>query len=309
MRDAVVLGSRGVLKPGPLLWVRALLWAVLLYAVVFFLPSFFQVAGLLFSSGMDPQAYADNPLSLFDRVAPAALIGWTVATVLVAIGLYGALVIFGERRELKEFALREAPVELLAGLAIGALLIAAAIGAMWAVGAVTIAAQPMDGASRAISFAIQTGVLEEISLRLIVFRLLWRAFGLTAALVLSALLFGALHIVNPNASWFAALCIAVEAGVMLAAFYVLTGRIWVAIGVHAGWNFTQGWIFGAPVSGTNFFEGGPLTVQATPGAPHILSGGGFGPEASLAGLLIGTAAGVATLWLAWRQGKFRAADA
>ncbi|MBV9884601.1 MAG: CPBP family intramembrane metalloprotease, partial [Sphingomonadaceae bacterium] len=128
-------------------------------------------------------------------------------------------------------------------------------------------------------------------------------------LALSAFLFGALHLMNPNASWFAAMAIAVEAGVMLAAFYILTGRLWVSIGVHAGWNFTQGWVFGAAVSGTGGFAGGPMALDPVPGAPQWLSGGGFGPEASFAGLLVGTLVGVAMLVLAGRRGSFVPADA
>jgi membrane protease YdiL (CAAX protease family) len=36
---------------------------------------------------------------------------------------------------------------------------------------------------------------------------------------------------------FAVFCISLEAGVMLGAFYALTDRLWVSIGVHIGWNF------------------------------------------------------------------------
>ena len=64
-----------------------------------------------------------------------------------------------------------------------------------------------------------------------------------------ALIFGALHLANPHASMTAAVAIALEAGLMLAGFYLLTGRIWVSIGVHAAWNFTQGWVFGAAAVG------------------------------------------------------------
>lgn len=66
---------------------------------------------------------------------------------------------------------------------------------------------------------------------------------------LDAVLFGAGHIPNPGATVFTTAAIALEAGIMLAAFYALTGRLWVSIGFHAAWNFTQGYIFGAAVSG------------------------------------------------------------
>jgi hypothetical protein len=77
----------------------------------------------------------------------------------------------------------------------------------------------------------------------------------------------------------------------------------MSIGVHAGWNFTQGWVFGAAVSGFDLPESGPFSVQAMPHVPEFLSGGGFGPEASLAGLIVGTAVGGLTLWLAWQRGR------
>jgi membrane protease YdiL (CAAX protease family) len=171
-------------------------------------------------------------------------------------------------------------------------------------GAVTLVPRPVTSIWNAIALSIQSGFVEEILLRLVVLRLVWRAFGLWPALLFSAALFGVLHLVNPNASWFAAIAIAAEAGIMLAAFYILTGRLWVSIGVHAGWNFTQGWVFGAAVSGTNDFSGGPLLLLPVRGLPQPLSGGGFGPEASFAGLVVGTLVGVATLRLAWRRGRF-----
>jgi hypothetical protein len=54
--------------------------------------------------------------------------------------------------------------------------------------------------------------------------------------------------------------------------------------MHAAWNFVQGWVFGAVVSGTTEISGGPLSLRPVQGVPELLSGGGFGPEASLAAL-------------------------
>ena len=62
-------------------------------------------------------------------------------------------------------------------------------------------------------------------------------------------LFGALHIMNPGATWFSSVAIAVEAGILLGAAYMLTRQLWLSIGIHAAWNFTQGWVFSVPVSG------------------------------------------------------------
>lgn len=156
-----------------------------------------------------------------------------------------------------------------------------------------------------IDVGVASGVFEELIFRAIVLRLLMRAFGAWPALALSAALFGALHLANPNATPVAAVAIAVEAGLMLAAFYLLTGRLWVSIGVHAAWNFTQGWIWGARVSGIPVEESLYLSTPR-PGAPDWLSGGAFGPEASVPAMVIGTAVAVLVLHRAWKKGNFRA---
>jgi hypothetical protein len=78
--------------------------------------------------------------------------------------------------------------------------------------------------------------------------------------------------------------------------------------MHAGWNFAQGWLFGAAVSGTTDIAGGPLALRPAPGIPEALSGGGFGPEASVAALVVSLAASAVLLVRAWRQGRFVAAD-
>jgi membrane protease YdiL (CAAX protease family) len=184
----------------------------------------------------------------------------------------------------------------------------AAVALMWVMGGITITTRPIGEVSRALALTVQSGVMEEIAFRLIVLRLVWRAFGLEVALFLSALLFGVAHIFNPNSAWFPSIAIAIEAGIMLAAFYILTGRIWMSIGVHAGWNFTQGWIYGAPVSGTSAFDGGPINVEPVRGVSDVVSGSGFGPEASIAGLLVGTAVGGYVFWMAWQRGRLRGAD-
>ena len=300
MYNAVVLGWAGVLKPGKLRWLRTLLWAVLLFGLLL-LPQIAIPIGVWQLSGI--------PLQRFTEAPPGLLLGWTTLWALVAIGLYAGLVILGEKRQPSELELQPALPELGAGLVIGAAMMSVAVALMWAAGGITIGVEPMRDPLRALALSIQSGVMEEITFRLIVLRLIWRAFGLEVALALSAILFGAAHIANPNASWFAAFAIAIEAGVMLAGFYILTGRIWAAIGVHAGWNFTQGWIYGAAVSGTSGFEGGPLNVEPVHGVSEVISGGGFGPEASFAGLLVGTGVGALTLWLAWKRGILRGVSA
>lgn len=150
------------------------------------------------------------------------------------------------------------------------------------------------------AMAIVSGVTEEILLRGIVFRLVEQWLGSIAALMFSAALFGALHLGNPNASWLAAFAIALEAGVMLGAIYMLTRRLWAAIGLHMAWNATQGGLFGVKVSGTDVQ--GILTSQSS--GSDLLSGGAFGAEASIPAMIICTALGLWILWRAWQNGRF-----
>jgi uncharacterized protein len=118
--------------------------------------------------------------------------------------------------------------------------------------------------------------------------------------VISALIFGAGHLGNPNATLWAALAIAIEAGIMLAAAYVLTRRLWVPIGIHMAWNFVQGGIFGVAVSG-NEAQG---LLQSTLSGPTLLSGGEFGAEASIFAVIVCLTAGIYFIWKSYTQGKF-----
>jgi membrane protease YdiL (CAAX protease family) len=298
---AIILGSDRVLAPGRFLWLRALGWGLALFVLVLLA----GVAAALAVAGIGAGVTGQPLLTLLSPATPTGEFAY-VAMVPATLAAYVVLVRFGERRAVAELAWPPAARELAIGLAIGAAMMALAVLLLRLAGAVTLVPRPVTSIWNAVALSLQSGFVEEVLLRLIVLRLLWRAFGPWPALALSALLFGLLHLANPNSSWFAAIAIAVEAGIMLAAFYILTGRLWVSIGVHAGWNFTQGWLFGAAVSGTADFAGGPLSLHPVAGSAQWLSGGAFGPEASFAGLLVGTAVGLVTLHLAWRRGRFRA---
>lgn len=290
----VELGSDGVLAPGRWRWARALGWMVATLAAITI------VAVLLGSSliGLVPLLPPKlEPFGGFVAVAISAAL--VVAT-------YAVLVRQGERRDPSELSTQGLWRELAVGVFVGAALMELTVGVMWAAGWVTLGSQPVTAIWTALGATVQSGVVEEVAFRLIILRLVWRAAGLPVALVVSALLFGGLHLANLNASLFAAVCIAAEAGLLLGAAYVLTGRLWMAAGLHAGWNFTQGWVLGAPVSGSDAFYGGPLVTLPVPGVATVLNGGGFGPEASLPALVLCTAAGVYLLHRASRHPLIRA---
>lgn len=251
--------------------------------------------------------------NLFSATAAMAALdggnGW-VPLIFVAIaclaglGAYAGAVRLAEDRWPEELDPRKAPADLLAGLLTGALLFSAVMAVLLLSGGYAIAGPGAADPLWAINMGLSSGVTEELVMRAVVFRLAMRAFGVWPALALSAGLFGVMHLANPNATPLAVAAIAVEAGLMLAGFYLMTGRLWMSFGFHAAWNFTQGYIFGAAVSGS-VGPGSLWISEPAAGAPAILTGGAFGPEASLPAMVIGTLAAVATLIIAHRRGNLR----
>jgi membrane protease YdiL (CAAX protease family) len=195
---------------------------------------------------------------------------------------------------------RDAARNLGLGLLAGFLIMAVAVGASAAAGVYRIVG-PGDASRLVLELvivAIIPGFMEELFFRGILFRWIEEFAGSWAALLLTSAFFGAAHLGNPNATWFSAFCIAVEAGILLGGAYMLTRSLWLPMGLHAAWNFTQGEIFDVPVSGLD--EHG--LVQAQMSGPPLLSGGSFGLEASLFGLVPATAFGVWLVWLAVKRG-------
>ncbi|MDR8394337.1 CPBP family intramembrane metalloprotease [Aliifodinibius sp. S!AR15-10] len=101
------------------------------------------------------------------------------------------------------------------------------------------------------------------------------------AILGSSIIFGILHAGNPNASAISTVNI-ILAGLVLAMPYLITGSLALSVGLHAAWNFFQGGIFGFPVSG-RAVRSSLLSVQET--GPDLFTGGSFGPEAGLLGIL------------------------
>jgi uncharacterized protein len=236
-------------------------------------------------------------------------LGQTGAGLLLSLGLsagivslYAGYVHLVERRRVDELGggWARAAGEAGRGFVLGTALFATTMAILWALGACTV--ERGEG-PRAMLFAlvaaIGAAVGEEILLRAIFFRIVEEGLGTWLALALSAALFGLLHAFNPGATAVSSAAIALEAGVLLAAAFLLTRRLWLPMGLHAAWNFTEGGLFGASVSGTP-----PHGLCATRLAgSRILTGGEFGPEASLVAVLVCLAAGVAMLAAARRRGR------
>jgi membrane protease YdiL (CAAX protease family) len=187
------------------------------------------------------------------------------------------------------------------GLAAGFMLFSLAVGVVALLGVYRITG-PGDASglvAALVGSAIFPAVSEELVFRGILFRWLEEFGGSWMALLLTSALFGASHLANPNATWIAALGLAFEAGVMLGAAYMLTRSLWMPMGIHAAWNFAQGELYDIPVSGHE--EHGLVTAKLS--GPPLLTGNGFGLEASLIAIILATAFGCWLLWLAIRRGQ------
>ena len=175
------------------------------------------------------------------------------------------------------------------GWAVSAIYFLAIIVCLFLCGYYRIVTVKFDVASQLswLSFFLLVGVMEEVIFRGILFRLITDKWNIAVGLTTSALLFGLAHLGNPGATLWAALAIALASGWLFGMAYAYHRTIWVPIGMHWAWNYLEGGVFGCAVSGTplNYLS---LITPKISGA-DILSGGAFGPEASIICVALGIA--------------------
>jgi len=242
------------------------------------------------------QAGTDFP----PAVDQAIVSGWYLAAALPATWLARRIL---DRRPFLDLGLHARSgwwLDLLFGIGLGGLLMAAVFGAEWALGWLRIDAVAWETAGGQSVLRSLTGALllyvvvalnEEIAVRGYVLQNLAQGLNMVWAVLFSSLIFGLLHAANPFATWQSTLYL-VMAGVFLAAGYLATGALWLPIGLHLGWNFFQGTVFGFPVSGTAGFH----LISQTVSGPSWATGGHFGPEAGVMGLAA-MAVGIVFMWL------------
>ena len=235
--------------------------------------------------------YNDNPLM--------AIVN-TVGMGVLALAIYLAWGRLIERREVTELSVPGMGREWATGALIGAGLYVSCAVLLMILGMYRIdGLNPWTYLVPAIDMALSSGLFEELFFRGVVFRSVEEMLGTWISLILSSLLFGFLHLLNPGGTIEGAIYISVEAGLLLAAAYLVTRRLWMAIGLHMAWNYTQSAIFSGTVSGA---VSDPGLIRSTIEGPDLLTGGSFGLEASILALVLCTAAGVILLVIAMRRG-------
>jgi CAAX protease family protein len=207
-----------------------------------------------------------------------------LAMAVLAITAYRLCARWLDRRRPDELARAGAAGKVGRGLLIGVAACAATVGLIALTGGYQVLGSgSLGGAIGLFGLTVGVATTEELLFRGVLLRIVEGWLGTWGALVVTGLLFGALHLVNPDASVVGALAIAIEAGLMLGAAYVATRSLWLPIGLHLGWNAMLGGVFAATVSGS---ESTPGLLRSALTGPDVLTGGAFGPEASVVAVLV-----------------------
>ncbi len=301
-----VLARQGKYLPN---WLIAIAMApVFLFLSNFtFTPAIFWLVGRFFPLGSWLNQLAQSPYAL---VSASELVLYLAMTFLPALLLVWLWLRFVERRPFWTLGLerRGAALKYLRGSGIGFVLFALTTGMLFITGAVI----GVGGDPRSVGFGALGGVLlsyvgwalqgptEEIVTRGWLLPVLGARYRPGFGIIISSLMFGLFHALNSGFSLLA-LGNLILFGLFAALYALNDGSIWGMFGLHAAWNWAEGNVFGALVSG--FSQPGGQLLVLRPVGPGWLTGAAFGPEGGLAvtvTFLIGIAGGV---W--WSKRKQR----
>ncbi|MFB7891228.1 lysostaphin resistance A-like protein [Microbacterium sp. NPDC056044] len=228
-------------------------------------------------------------------------------------------VVLYERRHIKTMGFRRPGrglLLLLLGLPIGAAIISIPILFLWATGSYQLTAAPANATTGwvavglvlalALTHVVQGGN-EEILIRSFLLQNSGLQMPGWLAILLPALLFTLMHGVLSRPIGFTTIMMYA----IFAAFIVLwQNSLWLIIGIHGGWNWAEGNIWGVQVDGINVRTAGLIYLEPTPGAADWLTGGSFGPEGGVPGaILLTILAGLAFLLYRRSQARTQATAA
>ena len=214
---------------------------------------------------------------------------------------------FAEGRSLFSmgFVRKDAWIHYLKGIAVGFVFFSTVYLTLIATGSVTF-----DGLNSKASLAmlllfffgfVIQGAQEEILTRGYFMMSLSTRLPAIAAVLISSFTFSVLHIFNGGFDLLAFVNLVLY-GVFLAVYMLKTGNIWGVCAIHSVWNFSQGNLYGMPVSGMNILETSLFSSSLVEGK-EWLSGGAFGPEGGVITSAVSILAIVLTLLLGKRSSE------
>ena len=214
---------------------------------------------------------------------------------------------FAEGRSLFSmgFVRKDAWIHYLKGIAVGFVFFSTVSLTLIATGSVTF-----DGLNSKASLAmlllfffgfVIQGAQEEILTRGYFMMSLSTRLPAIAAILISSFTFSVLHLFNSGFGLLAFVNLVLY-GVFLAVYMLKTGNIWGVCAIHSVWNFSQGNLYGMPVSGMNILETSLFSSSLVEGK-EWLSGGAFGPEGGVITSAVSILAIVLTLLLGKRSSE------
>lgn len=284
-------------------------WRILTFIVLFSASSMLLRSFAVALAGVLPSfSSVVTPPKLSGTATTETLVSFAVDRVLSLTATVAATVICARLLERRSFGSVGYKLhagwsrDLGLGCAVGSASLALAVAIQVAAGAVDF--EPTRSSGLPVKIAILlivfiiAAAFEELLFRGFAFQALVHNVGPGIAIVLSALVFGLMHSLNPNATVLSTANTTL-AGIWLGTAYLTTRSLWTATGLHYAWNLATVSIFGLPVSGVTLFEG--LSVlDGRPSALIWLSGGSYGPEGGAAATI---ALGLSTVAI-WKSGLF-----
>jgi membrane protease YdiL (CAAX protease family) len=254
-------------------------WKFAIYVIFFLLIWVATAVGLSMLFAIN-EGVAENQLAIL-ALNEVALFVPAVAAMLLTIR-------FVDRRPLKTFGIGILPEwrrHFISGLILAAAMLGVLMLGCKLLGRLSIqwTGSQVPGATLLATFLILlvAALNEELVFRGFPLQVLIDGVGKWPAMVIMSVLFGALHISNPNSSRLGAFN-TILAGILLSLAYVRTRSLWLPYAIHVGWNVGLGFILGFALSGLGIAS---LWTTGVSGSDTIL-GGSYGPEGGLLGTFI-----------------------
>lgn len=239
--------------------------------------------------------------------ASTTTLGMTAATALATILSVWIMRRWFDGPALLDLGLRPRPgclTDSLVGLALGPAMFGTMLLVLLATGWASVTAGTVTAVQLLTAFVtyILVAFSEEVFARGWVLQVLEQGRGRRWAVVGSAVVFSTLHAFNPGFTVMALVGLFL-AGLLFAQAYLVTRQLWLPMALHLSWNFSEGPLFGFPVSGMP----GAGLATVTPTGPELVTGGAFGPEAGLV-VLVGMVLAAGVIWALGRSRAARRGD-
>ncbi len=248
-----------------------------------------------------------NPVILLLDAYCESLLNQMSTNIIVAIGFFISLVIaakYIDKSSLQAFGIyfrRSSFLHFLQGVLLGGALISIVVSISWLLGLISLQATFYRSSASTQVFGLLLigqcvryifgSLFEELFSRAYLIkniaegmrsRILSDQRVVVIAAVFTSLLFGVLHLFNPDFTILSAINLSLL-GLLFAFSYIYSGDLSWPVGIHFGWNVFQNIVFGYSNSGkTAEVSILKFNLHQSP----LLNGGGFGLEASLLSTIV-----------------------